>query len=151
MILLFQNRQKIKKDMELQGELKPIVDDAFDYALHNTQLLVSQNATLTTQSSFISDVWGKGITAFEYLVDTPKITDKDLSRIRKNLTDELMNYAQTKQLASYNNHPIFVISDIWLSNNHLHVDVAYVSNAETLAYINDVAKSDRTIAKKTRF
>lgn len=144
-ILLIQNRQKLKKDTKLQRELKPIVDDAFDYACHNTQLLMNKNTPLTIQSSFVSDVWGKGVTAFEYLISNSQIMEKDLGNIRESLIKKLNDYAQMKHLASYNNYPIFVISDIWISNNYLHIDVAYISNAETLAYISDVAKSDQTI------
>lgn len=143
-ILIIQNHQRRRKNIKLQIKLKPIVDEAFDYAIHNAHSLMNENLKLSKQSNFVSEVWGKGVTAFEYLLDTPQIEKKDLRSIYIELTEGLTSYAQKNHLSGYDGHQVFVISDIWISNGKLHIDIAYISNMETWTYINDVAKSDQT-------
>ncbi|WP_125707101.1 hypothetical protein [Lacticaseibacillus porcinae] len=106
-------------------------DEAVTQAL--TQLGVSSKHDVSSQP--VADVWGHGIMAFEYQM--PKVTPPiALDRFEQAL------HAQT----SANNEnstklsPSLVVTDWWTRDEQVHFDVAYVSNAATREYVQDVRR-----------
>ncbi|KRN88933.1 hypothetical protein [Ligilactobacillus ceti] len=92
------------------------------------------------ETELISDVWGKGVMAFEYELPLQVTTINDLKAIKLELTNHLNDYAQQQQLQGYQGHDIFVVSDIWILKGILHLDISYVVNQATLSYLNDINK-----------
>ena len=84
------------------------------------------------------------MTAFEYSIDVPGIETTELNLIKNELQQQLDIYAKSHQLKQYEQHPVFVVSDIWIFANVLHIDVSHITNQVTWAYIQDIEKSDRT-------
>ena len=48
-----------------------------------------KNAKETHKAEMISDVWGKGVMAFEYSLDAPKVKTNELDAIRNKLAEAL--------------------------------------------------------------
>ncbi|WP_290034185.1 hypothetical protein [Ligilactobacillus cholophilus] len=84
------------------------------------------------------------MTAFEYSIEVSGIKINDLKNIQRQLQSSLERYAKEKNLPAYQTHPVFVISDIWLFANVLHIDISHITNKETWSYVHDVEKSDHT-------
>ena len=106
-------------------------DEAVSLAL--TQLGVPAKHELSSQP--VADVWGHGIMAFEYQMPTvtPPIA---LDRFEQAL------HAQTsvKNENSAKLSPSLVVTDWWVRGDLVHFDVAYVSNAATREYVQDVRR-----------
>lgn len=89
-----------------------------------------KNAKETHKAEMISDVWGKGVMAFEYSLDAPKVKTNELDAIRN-------------KLKGLNGLPCFVVSDIWTFAGVLHIDISHVVNQATVDYLHDVTKSEK--------
>lgn len=86
------------------------------------------------QSAPVADVWGHGIMAFEYVIKEPLIaaTEDDLSAT-------LTTLAQERDIASSDpRFSPFVITDFWQRDGMIHLDVAFVTNAATIEYVQDI-------------
>ena len=143
-IILVWKSQKKKKALLLnQKQSQKITDEAFTAAVQQVSI-ISFEKPIKLHSEFVSNIWGSKVTAFEYSIEIPQIETQDLAKIKKELTKRLQTYANEKHLVAYDNHPVFVVSDIWIFAGVLHVDVSHITNAETWSYVEDVTKSDRT-------
>lgn len=100
-----------------------------------------KNAEETHKAEMISDVWGKGVMAFEYSLDAPEVKTNELDAIRDKLAEALNEYAERKKLEGLNGLPCFVVSDIWIFAGVLHIDISHVVNQATADYLHDVTKS----------
>lgn len=106
-------------------------DHAVTQAL--TQLGVPADHDISSQP--VADVWGHGIMAFEYQM--PKTTPPvALDRFEEAL------HAQTaaRNVDSVKLAPSLVVTDWWVRDKWVHFDVAYVSNAATREYVQDVRR-----------
>ncbi len=101
-----------------------------------------KNAEKIHKVEMISDVWGKGVMAFEYSLDAPEVKTNELGTIRDKLAEALEEYAKGKKLRGLNGLPCFVVSDIWIFAGVLHIDISHVVNQATVDYLHDVTKSD---------
>ncbi|MFD1441842.1 MULTISPECIES: hypothetical protein [Lacticaseibacillus] len=87
-------------------------------------------------SDAVADVWGHGIMGFEYETDTPKI-----KITRDRLQNQLRDTAEDQHIASSDpRYPAFVITDFWERDGKTHFDVAFVTNAPTIAYLQDIQR-----------
>lgn len=102
-----------------------------------------KNAKETHKAEMISDVWGKGVMAFEYSLDAPKVKTNELDAIRNKLAEALNEYAERNKLKGLNRFPCFVVSDIWTFAGVLHIDISHVVNQATVDYLHDVTKSEK--------
>ena len=100
-----------------------------------------KNAEETHKAEMISDVWGKGVMAFEYSLDAPEVKTNELDAIRDKLAEALNEYAERKKFEGLNGLPCFVVSDIWIFAGVLHIDISHVVNQATADYLHDVTKS----------
>lgn len=145
LVIIILKKQKKKKALFLiQKESQKQTDEAFTEAIQKLSLIKFDKLPSRVHSEFVSDIWGSKVTAFEYSIEVPQITTKDLAKIKKELTTYLTEYAIENRLPSFEGHPVFVVSDIWIFAEVLHIDISHVTNAETWSYIEDVQKSDRT-------
>ena len=92
-------------------------------------------ANLPTGSVMVADVWGKGVMAFEYVVDMPQLNVEEQEWLTKeNLTTALDQVGAPTPL---------VITDWWEYEHQLHVDVANLMNEATKEYVADLEKLDK--------
>ncbi|CUS26463.1 Uncharacterized protein LACOL_1155 [Paucilactobacillus oligofermentans DSM 15707 = LMG 22743] len=92
------------------------------------------------RSETVVDMWGVGVMAFEYsfVVKSNKI---NMDKIRWQLNSQLNKYAEENEIQSFENVPrIFIVTDLWIYLDELHIDVAYVVNESTAEYVKDLAK-----------
>lgn len=83
------------------------------------------------RSEPVADVWGHGIMAFEYVLPKTTLTQADFAQAMK---------AQIPTATGAELSPTFVITDWWTRDEQLHMDIAYVVNAATREYVQDVRR-----------
>ena len=143
-VLVIIKKQKQRKALLLlQKESQKITNQAFNFAIQHIDEIKLDDSTKVS-SEFVSNVWGNRVAAFEYSIDVPGIETTELNLIKNELQQQLDIYAKSHQLKQYEQHPVFVVSDIWIFANVLHIDVSHITNQVTWAYIQDIEKSDRT-------
>lgn len=103
-------------------------------------------APLTSQT--VADVWGKGVMAFEYVLEP------DLRQLAGDLTAEKLN-ASLADYAAHHQLPVakgasaaFRVTDWWEYEHRLHIDVAYLMNEATREYVGDLKKVARSQGEK---
>lgn len=88
------------------------------------------------RSAAVADVWGHGIMGFEYETATPKI-----KITRERLQNQLRDTAEDQGIKSFDaKYPPFVITDFWERGGKTHFDIAYITNAPTIAYLQDMQR-----------
>ena len=112
----------------LQNEAKQATDAMVIPILES---LVGNQAP--TDSQIIADVWGKGVLVFEYIIDLNHLTPQQ----KEGLTKE----AVVKQLID--SAVEYQITDWWIYEQNLHIEVARLSNEATKEYVKDIKKVDR--------
>lgn len=117
--IIMQNQAQAATDQAVQAALKAHL----------------RPANLPTDSVMVADVWGKGVMAFEYVVDMPQLNVKEQEWLTKeNLTTALDQVGAPTPL---------VITDWWEYEHQLHVDVANLMNEATKEYVADLEKLDK--------
>ncbi|MFC6180132.1 hypothetical protein [Lactiplantibacillus daowaiensis] len=101
----------------------------------------AQQVSGTLHSVPVADVWGRGVMAFEYVLETPGMVPADLHEVRKLLNNHLQAYAQDEGVTAFRDDgPALRVTDTWLRDGQLHVDVAYLMNEATLEYLEDLRR-----------
>ncbi|GLB47000.1 hypothetical protein WR164_09790 [Philodulcilactobacillus myokoensis] len=85
------------------------------------------------KSNELSDVWGRGILVFEYVIDFKE--NDNIKKIRTSLSNELKQFG-----TGYKYPKQFIITDAFKYNNYVHIDIAYLVNQSTLDYVKDINK-----------
>ena len=80
----------------------------------------------------------KGVMAFEYQLEVKDLTNADLNGLKKQLEQQLAVHAKAQGIRGYQQNRAFVVSDIWLKDGILHIDVSYLVNKATVEYVNDM-------------
>lgn len=105
------------------------------------QQLVQNNELNFSQSQTVADVWGRGVMAFEYALAVQHVSPDELQWLAHVLDDELQRYGEAKQIERVQSaSKAFVVTDIWLFENKLHFDIAYLMNDATYEYVKDLKK-----------
>lgn len=95
----------------------------------------------TIHSVPVADVWGRGVMAFEYVLETPGMAKADLAEVRRLFNNQLQVYATAQQITAFQDAgPALRVTDAWLRDGQLHVDVAYLMNEATLEYLEDLRR-----------
>lgn len=103
--------------------------------------LVPNSVAHFDHSQTVADVWGKGVMAFEYVLVGEQLTQVDLAQLRATLNQSLAEYAETHQIERVAEaRDTFLVTDAWVYEQRLHLDVAYVVNEATYQYIYDLKK-----------
>lgn len=128
----------------MQNSSMKVTGQAFSEAVRNVQSpgFDGKNAGGKPRVELISDVWGKGVMAFEYSLDAPEVMTGELAGIRRKMTDELGRYASAHGMTGWAGGPCFVVSDIWIFAGVLHIDVSHVINQATADYLHDIRKGE---------
>ena len=82
--LIFQRYRRKKALKLIQLDSQNLTDAAMEESLINLKLL---NESLA-DSVLISDVWGKGVMAFEYQLEVKNLTKADLNGLKNRLRSE---------------------------------------------------------------
>lgn len=131
---IFQRYRRKKALKLIQLDSQKLTDSVMEASLKNLKLL---NESLAA-SALISDVWGKGVMAFEYRLEVKDLTNADLNGLKKQLEQQLAVQAKAQGIRGYQQNSAFVVSDIWLKDDILHIDVSYLVNKATVEYVNDM-------------
>ncbi|WOY90044.1 hypothetical protein R7892_04850 [Ligilactobacillus murinus] len=131
---IFQRYRRKKALKLIQLDSQKLTDSVMEASLKKLKLL---NESLAA-SALISDVWGKGVMAFEYQLEVKDLTNADLNGLKKQLEQQLAVQAKAQGIRGYQQNSAFVVSDIWLKDDILHIDVSYLVNKATVEYVNDM-------------
>ncbi|MFC6202400.1 hypothetical protein ACFP1L_11005 [Lactiplantibacillus nangangensis] len=136
-------RQVLKRaalKIRLRGQRT--VDQAMSQILKQlSSTAVAQQVGGDLHSVPVADVWGRGVMAFEYVLEAPGMITTDLPEIRRILNNHLQAYARDEQLPAYQAAgPALRVTDAWLRSGQLHIDVAYLMNEATLEYLEDLRR-----------
>lgn len=97
----------------------------------------------------VADVWGRGVMAFEYVLDAPGMVTADLPEVRRLFNNELQAYAIHNQVVAFREAgPALRVTDAWLRSGKLHLDIAYLMNEATLEYLEDLRRLNSSAPKK---
>ncbi|RXT59209.1 hypothetical protein [Lacticaseibacillus chiayiensis] len=118
---------------------------AIQILLHHSQQLTDQTMATALQtldfhvakplvSKPMTDIWGHGIMAFSYQLplQTKTLKQQPLEQALQNAAEELDIASSDPAL------PPFVITDFFVLDGQLHVDVAFITNEATIEYVRDV-------------
>jgi len=86
----------------------------------------------------VADIWGRGVLAFEFSFGKTVLQKDQLKDLRHQINELVEKYAQEHDIHSDYEFPVFCVTDIWLYQENLHVDVANVINDPTREYIEDL-------------
>ncbi|CAI2614853.1 hypothetical protein AKUH4B503X_09000 [Apilactobacillus kunkeei] len=85
----------------------------------------------------LSNIWGRNIYAFEYVISqykTDELNDKLINKIKEAIDEA----NQSKRF----NHEV-VLTDSFVRDNQVHVDLAYLLNAATYEYVLDMRQLNK--------
>lgn len=109
-------------------------------------ILVNSNLLLFTEINFdqsetVADVWGRGVMAFEYILPVQDVVNDDLPLIKELLNRELTKYGYYSDVDRVAKAKTpFLVTDAWLYEQTLHLDIAYLMNDATYEYVHDLKK-----------
>lgn len=117
-------------------------EQILDAAMKNSLAEILPGMAMS-KSKLVADVWGKGVMAFEYSLDTSKPDYHDDRFNRDVLNQALSDYADQHDLKSSDpSLPPLIVTDWWKYQGIIHVDVAYLSNEATAEYVKDLKTLD---------
>ena len=70
-------------------------------------------------------------------LDSQNLTDVAMEESLTNLK-QLAVQAKAQGIKGYQQNRAFVVSDIWVKDDILHIDVSYLVNKATVEYVNDM-------------
>lgn len=80
--------------------------------------------------------------AFEYHLAVGMAAEHQVARLEHAFNEALAGFSVDHQVKAVISGPAFVVSDIWVYEERLHVDVAYLMNESTVEYLKDLKKID---------
>lgn len=145
MIIIILNYSRLKRNRQIaifKSKSKIITDNAVEFALnklHGNEYGINDEILRVTE--IVSKVWGKKVMVFEYQFQMKAPSDEDIRKIRKNILKlfeefEMMNLVKKDIEAK----SAFEVTDLWYLDGILHLEVAYLVNAETIMYTKDLKK-----------
>lgn len=140
----FKRRSKEKK----LKKNKTVTDLAVVNCLHQMSLIKVENSELFPQKVFsmsqpVASFWGQEVNVFSYCFTLTAKSAVTIKKIRAELNSLLKNYEQQRQLTTKYYQQALIVSDCWLENNQLNIDVAYVTNQATANYLIDVRRAEK--------
>ena len=141
LLILLQKRRRVKALKVLQSASLKQVNQALSTCLSQVQTenFDGKKYHIDNNAELLADVWGKGVMAFEYSLPGVQLSVQDLPAIRQALGALLTQYAHDQRIVGYQEEPLFVVSDIWVLADVLHLDISYVVNRATSEYLHDIA------------
>ncbi|MCK8624727.1 hypothetical protein [Apilactobacillus xinyiensis] len=94
---------------------------------------IKNNEFKTIPTNNSSKVWGRSVYVYSYCIEySQRLNQKELLKNIKNS----FNFVNHNSDYSYN----FVLSDFYVKDKMVFLDIAYTSNEATLEYLQDLAK-----------
>ncbi|WP_281164913.1 hypothetical protein [Liquorilactobacillus sicerae] len=127
---------------------KTVTDLAVVNCLHQISLIKIENAELFPQKVFsmsqpVARFWGQDVNVFSYCFTLTAKKAVTAEKIQAELNRLLKIYEQQQQLTAEYYQQSLIVSDCWLENNQLNIDVAYVINQATANYLIDVRRAEK--------
>ena len=85
----------------------------------------------------LSNVWGRNIYAFEYIISKDQSDEES-----HELIDKIKAAIESANVDKMFNHEV-VLTDSFVRDNQVHVDLAYLLNAATYEYVLDMRQLNR--------
>ncbi|MCI1957978.1 MAG: hypothetical protein LKJ41_06335 [[Lactobacillus] timonensis] len=116
----------------------------------NTVLSEVLNRQLNLRSETVADVWGRGVMAFEYVLEGQVLSDALTNNLSSSaLNGKLAEYAKRQQTPHIEGAAeTFRVTDWWEYEHRLHIDVAYLMNEATREYVDDLKKVAKSQGEK---
>ncbi|MCZ9310412.1 hypothetical protein PAF15_00270 [Weissella koreensis] len=118
-----------------------LVNEAINYLFKNTTFEHGLKLPKNINSTLTANIWGHNVMAFEIKIYYEQRLDP--KELQQHFNNDLKQYCADKNLPKLDTEiaPI-VITDLWYDQIHpiLHIDVANVSNQQTVAYLHDLKK-----------
>jgi hypothetical protein len=131
--LIVRNDAQRNTDQAMKEAVKSLV----------THQIVRPNEIDFGESQTVADVWGKGVMAFEYVLHSDLVEKIDLKQVHQVLNQGLAQYENDHQISRVPKaQEAFLVTDAWVYEQQLHIDVAYIINDATYQYIYDLKKID---------
>ncbi|RRK11597.1 hypothetical protein D1831_01685 [Lactiplantibacillus garii] len=140
-------RQVLKRTaLKIRHAGQRTADGAMQTALtHLASAVEVQEVHGSLHSVPVADVWGRGVMAFEYVLETPGMVKADLPEVRRLFNNQFQRYADDQHITAFQNAgPALRVTDAWLRAGQLHVDVAYLMNEATLEYLDDLRRLNQS-------
>lgn len=134
----------------VRNDAQQVTDQAMKNVLKQ---LVAEHKLASDQQTFIksetvADVWGRGVMAFEYELPVSELTATQLPNLRRPVNNALGEYALANHIKRIKtDQPTFVVTDLWLFEQRLHIDIAYLVNEATIEYVQDLRKLNASQAE----
>lgn len=136
LILTYIKRKRIAK-------AATIVRNASETIVNNAMIQVAKQLKMDgmefdgAKGKSVADVWGQSVVGFNYHANLKH--SMDIKLIESKINKILAEYCRKHQLEDEDG-PQLKVSDIWLNQNHLELDVVYLINRQTKDYLNDLSK-----------
>lgn len=115
----------------------------------NTVLARQFGRQLGLTSQTVADVWGRGVMAFEYVLDDSLLSEADGKLTVEVLNQALNQYAQEREIPRTDGAAeTFRVTDWWSYEKNLHIDIAYLMNEATREYVDDLQKVAKSQGEK---
>lgn len=83
------------------------------------------------ESQLVADVWGKGVLAFEYVLDLAAAPATEKNQLQE---------APVRAAINQQEAGMYLVTDWWTYEQTLHIEVAQLSNEATKEYVHDLKK-----------
>ncbi len=104
-------------------------------ALLNEKLISRSPKIINSHS--LSSVWGRSIFAYEYVLAL-NLNQQQLIRFRDRFEQVLLTYCRNHHLTTKHGLQLYLVSEVWVHNHHVHLTIAAVKNSATIDYLKDV-------------
>lgn len=134
------HRFMIKRAIRIVQHQAQVQTDRVVYAA--SEALFGQNRF--GNSRLVADIWGKGVMSFEYDIDLKQMPSESQEQMEKQTFQSTLNRCAKKEgvLGFGGAKEPFMITDWWVFENVLHIDVTYIMNEATAEYVHDLHKLD---------
>ena len=100
--------------------------------------LIPQRSEYIISSGLLSKVWGRGIFAYDYVLNFNFADSKKLHRFSDYFNESLAAYCRQHGLTTRSGLSLYVVAEAWCYSQKIHLNVAYVYNSATIDYLKDI-------------
>lgn len=141
LLAVYVKKKRVAKAATIvRNSSETIVDNAIKYIATN---LRSNGINFTgTVGNSVADVWGQSVIGFNYKADlNRKLENQDIfiKELESKINGLLQEFSIKHQLEDQNG-PLLRVSDIWIHDQVLELDIVYLINQQTKDYLKDLSK-----------
>ncbi len=134
-ILIYISRKKGKLNTEIQIiESQKYIKNIITESLNKEEInKLNIHNIKEADSKMVGNIWGHDVIVFEIIINSNE--DVNIYIIQKELNIIFKKYVDSKLLKSYIN-----VTDIWILNEELHLEIIHLINNKTKSYFRDIQK-----------